>query len=55
MQLSDDLVLISSLVVDTEQPEENSLHQILSPSSASPAASADPSDDPLNDIFSRLL
>ena len=55
MQLSDDLVLISSLAADIEQPEENSLHQTPSPSSASPAASADPSDDLLNDIFSRLL
>lgn len=55
MQLSDDLVLISSLAVDTEQLEENLSHQTLSPSLASPAASADPSDDPLNDIFSRLL
>lgn len=52
---SDDHVLISSLSVDTEQAEDDSLHQDPLPSSVLPVASEDPSDDPLSDIFSRLL
>jgi hypothetical protein len=52
---SDDHGLISSLSVNTELAEDDSLHQSPLPSSASPVASEDPSDDPLSDIFSRLL
>jgi hypothetical protein len=52
---SDDHGLTSSLSVDTEQAEDDTLHQSPSPSSALPVASEDPYDDPLSDIFSRLL
>lgn len=42
------------LAVDTEQPANADLHQHRLPSSPSSAASEDPSNNPLNDIFSRL-
>jgi hypothetical protein len=52
---SDDHVLISSVSVDIEQPENEDSSPSLSQSSPSSAASEDPSDNHLNDIFSRLL
>lgn len=47
-------LLISDLSVDAEQQGNDDLRPPHLPSSLSPAASEDPSDNPLNDIFSIL-
>jgi hypothetical protein len=52
---SDDLVLIRPLSVGAEHLENEESHQRPSQSSASPAASEDPSASHFNNIFAKLL